>query len=760
MPPPYTSYAALAAEHVEGVDYRRVQATPAGWSWLSSAVHGGAIEAGTSEIAQYVAGNRMAYYAFEGIMASNNSDLHITSTLIDYPDLLAMAPGARRWLSFHGMADRTPGVAEVAVGGLDGQLAAAVTTALTNAGFSCAAPASEIAGTDPNNICSRGLTRAGVQLELSNALRASFFPGGDLSRANRESGARTSTFYAFGNALKSLQFLIPTFNAAASTVHISGNPVGIYETFTRSVSGGWGTTDSGHTWTTSGGSTSDFSVSGSQALAAVNSVNISRWGTLPTGQADFDVTASFATDKLAVGGSQFCSLAGRHTDVDNTYLARLEFTTTQVVNLTIRKRVGGTETLIGSTINTGLTHAAGTRFVVRFRGSGSTLQAKVWLASGSEPGTWTDTVTDTSITTGYRVGARAILSSSNTNTLPVTYSIDDFKTLGTTSLQHSTDGGTTWGILNGSVPAPPTALSQDDVTPTGGVSNLYRIQQLDATSGAVLMEGDQESITPAVATAGMTISASAQNVFPPRVLVSVAGMTSSNIASVTLYRQIGTDRTAVRASTEVPVTGQDALLRVDGEEPFGTPLTYVAALTDAIGSRAELTSVPLTCTVDSDVISDAIRGVGAAVKIEAPLGWKRDRDSTSFNINGRIVVVGRPRSAKSATVTVRTETDEAGDALNEVLDGATEGTILIRKQQALPRLDGTYALIDDQEDPNWYDEYRWFQLNVVQSDDWPDTMEASGYTLQDIADNFTTLQDIADAFPGTLLDIALFDFGT
>lgn len=758
MPPPYTSYAALAAEQVEGVDYRRVHTTPTGWSWLSSAVHGGAIEAGTSEIAQYVAGSRMGYYAFEGIKTSNNSDLHITSTLIDYPDLLTLLPSARRYLSFHGMADRTAGVAEVAVGGLDGQLAAAVTTALTGAGFSVITAPSEIAGTDPDNICSRGLTRAGVQLEMSTSLRASFFPGGDLSRTMRESGQRTTAFYAFGDALKALQFLSPDFDPPTSTVHITGQPVGIYDTFTRTVSGGWGVSDSGHTWTTSGGSTTDFSVSGSQALASAGSVNVSRWGTLPTGQPDFDVTASFATDKLATGGSHFCSLAGRYTDVDNCYLARLEFTTTQVVNLTIRQRVAGTETLIGSTITTGLTHAAGTRFSVRFRSSGTSLMAKAWLTSGSEPGSWTDTVTDSSITTGYRVGVRSILSSSNTNTLPVTYTVDGFQTLGSTSLQHSTDAAT-WTTVNSGLSPRPASLAVDDSDVTGDIANYFRIQQLDATSGAVLVEGDQESITPAVVTSGISITASVQNVFPPRVLISVTGLTTAGITTVTLYRQADTARTAVRAASAVDVSGQAALLRIDGEQPFGIALTYVAALTDGTGARAEITSNAVTCTVTSDVISDAIRGVGAAVKVESPLGWKRDRSATSFNVNGRIIVQGRPRSAKSATITVRTETDDAGDALNELLDSATEGTFLLRKQTSLTRLDGTYALLDDQEDPNWYDEYRWWQLNVVQSDDWPDAMEAAGFTLQDIADNFTTLQDIADAFPGTLLDIALHDFG-
>ncbi|MER6534678.1 hypothetical protein ABT215_12885 [Streptomyces sp900105755] len=259
--------------------------------------------------------------------------------------------------------------------------------------------------------------------------------------------------------------------------------------------------------------------------------------------------------------------------------------------------------------------------------------------------------------------------------------------------------------------------------------------------------------------ASSDINASPQSVFPPRNLVSATGLTGDDIVTATLYRQVGTDLTAVRAASSINVTGQSSLLRVDAEQPFGVSLNYAAVLTDLYGQQWTVYSGPITSTVASDVISDAIRGVGAAVKIEAPLGWKRDRDTTQFNINGRVVVQGRPRSARSGTVTVRTETDDDGDALNELLDNATEGTILLRKQTSMTRLDGTYALLDDQEDPNWWDEFRWFQLNVVKSDDWPDVMEAAGFTLQDINNNFSTLQDIANFFTGTLLDIAQYDFG-
>jgi len=259
--------------------------------------------------------------------------------------------------------------------------------------------------------------------------------------------------------------------------------------------------------------------------------------------------------------------------------------------------------------------------------------------------------------------------------------------------------------------------------------------------------------------ASSDVNATAQSVFPPRNLVSATGLTGDDIVTATLYRQVDTTLTPVRAASNIDVTGQATLLRVDAEQPFGVSLNYAAVLTDVNGNQWTVYSGPITSTVASDVISDAIRGVGAAVKVESPLGWKRDRDATQFNINGRIVVQGKPRSSRSGSITVRTETDEDGDALNSVLDNATEGVILVRKQTSLSRLDGTYALLDDSEDPNWYDEFRWFQLNVVKADDWPDVMEAAGFTLADIANNFSTLADIAAFFTGTLLDIAQYDFG-
>ncbi|MFF8406893.1 hypothetical protein ACF06P_35360 [Streptomyces sp. NPDC015684] len=314
-----------------------------------------------------------------------------------------------------------------------------------------------------------------------------------------------------------------------------------------------------------------------------------------------------------------------------------------------------------------------------------------------------------------------------------------------------------------------TVTERADAAITTGNGVTGALATCSVTSGAAT-QTPTIAATLAVASVGVagalrvreassSLAATAQSVFPPRNLVSATGLTADDIVTATLYRQVGTDLTAVRAASDIDVTGQSSLLRVDAEQPLGVSMSYAAVLTDLYGQQWTIYSGSITSTVTSDVISDAIRGVGAAVKIESPLGWKRDRAATQFNVNGRIIVVGRPRSAPSSTITVRTETDADGDALNDILDHATEGTILLRKQASLPRLDGTYALLDDNEDPTWYDQYRWFQLNVVRSDDWPDVLEAAGYTLADIAANFSTLGDIAAFFTGSLLTIALYDFG-
>lgn len=199
----YTSYAQLAANETEGVDYTRtVISPPAGSVWASIAIHGGAIEPGSGEVAREVAqnGQSMHFYEFAGIKPSNNFELHIESTLFDEPLCLNLLSNVDKTLSFHGFVGSDE-FAEVRIGGLDIELRDRILNSLRAAGFNASIATAEIAGTDPDNICNKNRRSAGVQIEMSRQLRRMFFPDGDLSSANRAPGIRTPTFYSFVNAI-------------------------------------------------------------------------------------------------------------------------------------------------------------------------------------------------------------------------------------------------------------------------------------------------------------------------------------------------------------------------------------------------------------------------------------------------------------------------------------------------------------------------------------------------------------------------------
>lgn len=202
------------------------------------------------------------------------------------------------------------------------------------------------------------------------------------------------------------------------------------DTFTRSVSNGWGTSDSGHAWSTTGGAAADYSVSGTRGIISIGVVNSLR-GTyiagLPVESIDRTFTARVPV--IPTGANIQVRATGRWDVAANTYYyAVLQIETTSLVTLQLRKIISGTGTTLRTKTLVGVTHTTTTDYKVRFKLQGPWLYVKVWTGA-TEPTQWTDYAYDTSITAAGAWGMRCVLSTGNTNALPVALQFDNDTTL-------------------------------------------------------------------------------------------------------------------------------------------------------------------------------------------------------------------------------------------------------------------------------------------------------------------------------------------
>ncbi len=169
----FRCYDDLAARFTEGVDYA-VRVLLREQSQVAIlAPHGGRIEGRTSEVARLIAGEEHRLYLFEGLRTTgDNFDcLHLASAHFDEPRALELIAVCHTVVAVHGYAASGP---DVLLGGLNEGLKQEIARALTGNtgnGFTCQLEGHRFPGRDPRNICNRGRSREGVQLELSDELR-------------------------------------------------------------------------------------------------------------------------------------------------------------------------------------------------------------------------------------------------------------------------------------------------------------------------------------------------------------------------------------------------------------------------------------------------------------------------------------------------------------------------------------------------------------------------------------------------------------
>ena len=164
----YANFAQLSVGKIEGVDYR-ICVTERQSAVAVIAPHGGLIEPATSVIAAAIAGENHSLYCFEGLRTQPHRELHITSTRFDEPECLNLIARCQIVVATHGMKGNGDAVD---VGGLDTILRDAIHAGLDGSCFpSKIVESGDHAAVSRCNVCNRGQSGRGVQLEIARSLR-------------------------------------------------------------------------------------------------------------------------------------------------------------------------------------------------------------------------------------------------------------------------------------------------------------------------------------------------------------------------------------------------------------------------------------------------------------------------------------------------------------------------------------------------------------------------------------------------------------
>ncbi len=165
------------------------------------------------------------------------------------------------------------------------------------------------------------------------------------------------------------------------------------DTFQRANQALWGTASDGHRWGGDANVSSTFSITNhtgtatnANSLSAVLGPVATNASVLMSGS-----ISSFNTNNFGA--------VMRWTDGNNWYKAYIDGS-----NLVIQKKVGGVATILATVP---FTATSGKSYNIRFNVTGTTLEVRAWATGATEPGTWTTTANDSSLTSG-QAGIRVL----------------------------------------------------------------------------------------------------------------------------------------------------------------------------------------------------------------------------------------------------------------------------------------------------------------------------------------------------------------
>jgi phage replication-related protein YjqB (UPF0714/DUF867 family) len=179
------------------------------------AIHGGAIEPGTSEIALATAGYHPAtfdtpvdgyglhdFWLFEGLLPGDNSKLHVTASHYNEPIATELVRNARHCISLHGCTDEQA-KGKIQIGGRDHELREIVLAELDAADIPAEITTDrDLLGEDLENIANKTKIGGCAQLEIGKSYRASLF--GINKRQHRKNTPKDSFWLLVGALRKAM----------------------------------------------------------------------------------------------------------------------------------------------------------------------------------------------------------------------------------------------------------------------------------------------------------------------------------------------------------------------------------------------------------------------------------------------------------------------------------------------------------------------------------------------------------------------------
>lgn len=349
--------------------------------------------------------------------ASSDPDGTITSYAWDFGD------GAKATGRTASHAYTTAGAYTIALTVTDDQGATATTTR-------------QITVSSPNRAPTASFTQATSGLSVSTDGSASSDPDGTVASYawafgdGATAAGRTAT-HAYGAGGTYTVTLTVTDDRGATgtatkqvTVSAPTTPGTLAsDSFSRSVTSGWGSADSGGAWKT--GTPAWFAVNGSAGTVAT-SPGTSQTITLPgVSAASTDTLATAGLSSQPTGGGFFAGVIGRQVG-SSSYVGRVWIPSSGAVQ--VQLLVNGTQVKVANVA--GLVYSPGMRLGIRFDVVGTsptTLSLRAWNAAGAEPAAWQVTTTDSTaaLQAAGTIGFTSYLSGSATAS-PV-LSWDDLK---------------------------------------------------------------------------------------------------------------------------------------------------------------------------------------------------------------------------------------------------------------------------------------------------------------------------------------------